>query len=72
MPWGVYIVADLTGDRLAEVIRHELVHLDQWHRLGWRRFAARYIGEYAAGRRRGLPHRSAYLAISLEREAAST
>ena len=59
-----------TGSRRARVLlAHELVHVKQYRRLGWMRFLSRYLGEYFAGRRRGLPHRQAYRAISLEREA---
>lgn len=72
MPWGIYVATSVADDRVADVLRHELVHVDQWSRLGWRRFTARYAGEYITGRWRGLSHEAAYRAISLEREAAAT
>lgn len=59
----------LVGERGERLLRHELVHVEQWARLGWWRFLRQYLGAYASGRRRGLSHRSAYRAIPLEREA---
>lgn len=71
MSWIVVDPAYLTGDndRLARVAIHELVHVRQWHDLGVIGFLRVYLGEYVGGRRRGLSHRDAYLAISLETEA---
>lgn len=51
------------------LLRHELVHVRQWRELGARRFLTRYLGAYAAGRRRGLGHDAAYRAIPFEVEA---
>lgn len=51
------------------LLAHELVHVRQWRELGVARFLRRYLGAYVGGRRRGLPHREAYAAIPLEREA---
>ncbi|MFZ9629473.1 MAG: hypothetical protein ACO3C1_09010 [Ilumatobacteraceae bacterium] len=51
------------------LMRHELVHVRQWRRHGALGFLSRYLGAYAAGRLRGLSHRSAYLRIPLEIEA---
>ena len=72
LPWGIYVRTDVLGgesSRLSGLIRHELVHVSQWQWLGVRRFLGRYLGEYLKGRRRGLNHNQAYLAISLEKEA---
>jgi Domain of unknown function (DUF4157) len=52
-----------------QLLRHELTHVEQWQQLGYRRFLSKYVGEYLAGRRRGLSHHHAYLEISLERQA---
>ncbi|MCP4200406.1 MAG: DUF4157 domain-containing protein [bacterium] len=48
------------------LLAHELVHVRQYKELGFFRFLLIYVGEYFAGRIRGLAHRQAYLAISLE------
>jgi Domain of unknown function (DUF4157) len=53
----------------AGLVAHELVHVQQWRELGPVVFLARYLGEYLRLRGRGLPHWSAYAAISFEREA---
>ena len=54
---------------LENLLRHELTHVEQWHRLGYRVFLQRYVGEYLTGRRAGLAHHDAYLNISFEHEA---
>ncbi|HKX76231.1 MAG TPA: hypothetical protein VJR05_12675 [Acidimicrobiia bacterium] len=72
VPWAVYLSPLLLGGdpkRLGGLIVHELVHLRQWRQLGIARFLWRYLGDYWRGRRTGLSHREAYLAISLEEEA---
>jgi hypothetical protein len=51
------------------LLTHELVHVRQWRERGVVRFLREYLGAYFAGRRRGLNHREAYLAIPLEQEA---
>ena len=48
---------------------HKLVHVEQWHQLGVRRFLATYVGEYVRVRRSVIDHMSAYRDISLETEA---
>jgi hypothetical protein len=53
-------------DRL---LAHELVHVRQWREQGRLRFVGRYLAAYLRGRRRGLDHRAAYLAIPFEAEA---
>jgi hypothetical protein len=72
LPWGIYLRRDLLAlppVRLAPLIVHELAHLDQWRRLGARRLLVSYFGDYLRGRRSGLSHSRAYLAIGLEKEA---
>lgn len=68
-PWGIYLSRQLEGDRMSDVLRHELIHVDQWRRLGVIGFLRRYLGEYVAGRRAGHTHADAYARISLESEA---
>jgi len=53
------------------LIAHELVHVQQWRELGAIRFLQEYLAAYWDGRRRGLGHRAAYLAIPLEVDARS-
>jgi hypothetical protein len=72
LPWAIYVHPEILGgdsSRLSRLIEHELVHVSQWLRLGPARFLRRYLGDYLRGRRRGLSHNQAYLAISLETEA---
>ena len=59
-------------DRAGILLVHELVHVRQWHDLGVARFLWRYLTAYLRGRRDGLGHRDAYLAIPLEVEARET
>jgi hypothetical protein len=51
------------------LLAHELVHVRQYTELGFIRFLATYIAEYVQNRVRLRSHRSAYLAISLEKQA---
>lgn len=55
-------------------IGHELAHVSQWRRggvfMGPIRFAARYVGAYAANRLRGMSRYDAYRNIQFEREAS--
>jgi hypothetical protein len=51
------------------LLAHELVHVRQWRELGGLPFLREYLGTYWRGRRRGLGHRDAYLAIPFEVEA---
>lgn len=61
-------VADAASDAF-RLLAHELSHVAQYRRLGAAAFLGRYVGEYLRGRFAGLDHRTAYLAISFEREA---
>ncbi len=54
------------SDRL---LRHELVHVRQWRRLGVIGFSLHYLGAYAHWRLRWYPHWAAYRRIPLEIEA---
>ncbi len=52
-----------------ELLAHELVHVQQWARLGMVGFLRRYLSAYARNLVRLRSHRGAYLAIPLEVEA---
>ncbi len=72
LPWGIYLresAASMASPTLGRLIVHELVHAEQWKRLGVGGFLRRYLSDYLRGRRRGLGHLGAYAAISLEEEA---
>ena len=58
---------DRSGQRV--LLAHELVHVEQYYRLGTVSFLRRYLREYFANLRRMRNHRRAYLAISFEAEA---
>ncbi|MCE2513192.1 MAG: DUF4157 domain-containing protein [Acidimicrobiia bacterium] len=58
---------DRSGRRV--LIAHELVHVEQYAKLGAVRFLWRYLREYLANVVRLRNHRRAYLAISFEAEA---
>ncbi len=51
------------------LLRHELVHVGQWQRLGLVGFLRRYLGAYVRWRLRGYGHWGAYRRIPLEVEA---
>src|SRR4051794_15701552 len=53
----------------AGLLAHELVHVEQWRKLGVVRFLRGYLGAYLRGRRGGLGHWDAYRAIPFEVEA---
>ncbi len=57
------------GDGTSQLLAHELVHVEQWKRLGAARFLRSYLGSYLGGLRSGLSPLEAYAAIPLEREA---
>ena len=51
------------------LLRHELVHVRQWRRLGIAGFGLRYLGAYVRWRLRRYGHWAAYRRIPLEIEA---
>lgn len=57
---------DAMSERFAELLRHERVHVRQWHELGAVRFLSQYLGAYAKFRLRGYGHDAAYRRIPLE------
>ena len=65
----VYVSQKLEGKALERIIAHELVHVRQIERVGLVRFYWRYLREYVANRRAGMPAQEAYRRISFEQEA---
>lgn len=53
----------------ARLLRHELVHVAQWRRLGACGFLRRYLWAYLRWRAHGHGHHDAYRRIPLEVEA---
>lgn len=51
------------------LLRHELVHVAQWRRLGAVGFLLRYVGAYVRARLAGRSHLEAYRGIPLEVDA---
>jgi hypothetical protein len=77
LPTGIYVQPAVmerlrTGadpERSGRLIVHELMHLEQWRRLGALRHVTQYLGDYLRGRWKRLGHWEAYRAIRLEVEA---
>lgn len=65
-PLVIVRTASAGNERL---LRHELVHVEQWRRLGVLAFVTRYVLAYLAWRARLWGHRAAYRRIPLEVEA---
>jgi predicted SprT family Zn-dependent metalloprotease len=56
-------------DRVAKLIVHELMHVEQWRRLGGVRHSSQYMWDYVRNRLGGAKHWDSYRAIRLELEA---
>lgn len=56
-------------DGLLVLLVHELVHVQQWRRLGPIGFLVRYLCDYTKARVHGLGHDAAYRSIPAEMEA---
>jgi hypothetical protein len=69
MTLGRWILVRRGHERDAGLLAHELVHVEQWRRLGTARFLARYLGDYVRRRAAGAGHQAAYRAIPFEVEA---
>ena len=77
LPTGIFVQPAVmerfrTGaepERSGRLIVHELVHIEQWRRLGAFRHVTQYVGDYLRHRLRGSGHWEAYRAIRLEQEA---
>lgn len=65
----VYLAANTAESEIEQLLRHELVHVQQIARLGIVRFYFQYMREYIALRRRGFSSSDAYQRISFETEA---
>lgn len=65
----IYVSAGDAQIDLEQLLRHELVHIQQIVRLGFFRFYWLYFREYISLRRRGLSPSEAYQRISFETEA---
>jgi len=65
----VYLSEKLAGSEREGILAHELVHVAQIERVGLLRFYGRYLTEYIANRRKGMPPAEAYRRISFEEEA---
>lgn len=77
LPFGVYVQPAVMDrfrigaepERSGGLLVHELVHIDQWRRLGAIRHTTQYLGDYLRGRWHRKGHWESYLAIRLEVEA---
>jgi len=63
----VFLRRDRADDR--GLLAHELVHVQQYADVGWRRFLITYLRDYLGHRWQGKHHHDAYLAIDAETEA---
>ena len=66
---GRYVLVQRGWEHSIALIGHELVHVEQWRRLGAVCFVVGYLAAYLRSRRAGLGHRDAYRAIPFEQEA---
>ena len=69
MTLGSLIIVRREHARDAHLLRHELVHVEQYRRQRFVPFLARYLAAYIAGRLAGYPHLAAYRRIPAEAEA---
>lgn len=77
MPWAIYVTPTVMERHMAggepartgRLMVHELMHVEQWRRLGGFRHLVQYLGDYLRGRAHGRTHWEAYRAVRLEREA---
>lgn len=80
LPTGIFVQPEVMErlragtepDRSGRLIVHELMHIEQWRRLGALRHVTQYVGDYVRNRFRGQRHWDAYRAIRLEVEARET
>jgi hypothetical protein len=79
LPNGVYVQpsvmerirAGAEPQRSGKLLVHELMHIEQWRRLGAFRHVTQYSGDYLRGRFSRKGHWESYRAIRLEVEARS-
>ena len=62
-------VTQLDTARIIGILRHEVVHVNQYRRHGVVAFLARYAYEYLHNRLKGMSSSEAYREISFEKEA---
>lgn len=65
----IVIRRGITPTERPDLYLHELIHVEQYHRLGAHRFLLRYLRDYVANLWDMRSHRTAYLAVPFEREA---
>ncbi len=77
MPWAIYLtpammdryVSGAEPKHLAQLLVHELAHIEQFRRLGATRHVVQYSADYVRGRLRRLGHWESYRSVRLEVEA---
>ncbi len=77
LPTGVFVQPNVMErfrsgvepERWGKLIVHELMHIEQWRRLGAVRHVSQYSADYVRGRFQGFGHWESYKAIRLEVEA---
>ena len=77
MPWAIYFTPAMMDrytegfelPQLAQLLVHELTHIEQLRRMGVLRHVAQYLSDYMRGRLRRVGHWDAYRAVRLEVEA---
>lgn len=67
--WGPVVAVRRGHERSERLLRHELVHVEQWRRYGLLGFLVRYVGAYLRWRCRGYGHWAAYRRIPFEASA---
>jgi len=76
-PWGVFAhprvmwwwESGSNDTDLAELVIHELVHVEQLNNVGLAKHAIKYLSDYLRARRTGMSHQQAYLGLDAEVEA---
>jgi hypothetical protein len=66
---GKVVIVRRAAAHRARLLRHEIVHVEQYARHGFVGFAVRYLASYLRWRVAGYPHVGAYRRIPLEIEA---
>jgi hypothetical protein len=77
LPWGIYVRpavmerlrSESESLRNVRLIMHELVHVEQWRRLGGARLIGRYTADYVRGLVKTRSHWEAYRGVRTEVEA---
>ena len=77
LPSGIFVQpgvmerfrAGVESERWGSLLVHELMHIEQWRRLGASRHVTQYVGDYLRQRSHRCGHWESYRAIRLEVEA---